>query len=301
MLSRKLEISPAAKKCANKAVLVTGSARSGTTIIGKLLSSFDCAEYAYEPPALLTLISAINEIDETQWRMLYEAYLYEEFLLNALAGRVFNFNKFDDSAIFKTKSQEEIDRRLSLNLAKSSAEELASKHTVIYKIPDIGGKAAMLKKYYPSMNIVIMLRDAVGTLNSVIQRGWFNKKNEESNLIWPFTIFEAKRVPFWVLPKDIEYWVGLSEIDRAAYYYVRINEDISNISDGIVIKYSNLIQSPQVVAGNLSEKLGLHLSEKSLEIVGAITKTEKFRDLKIVDKINKDLRDRVLYYSDLST
>jgi hypothetical protein len=295
-----LEISPLATECANNAILITGSARSGTTIMGQLISSFNRIEFSYEPPMLLTIFTLIEQTREHHWRMLYETYLYEEFLLNVLAGRVFNFNKFDNSAILKVKSSEEIDGRLNLNLSKADAEQFSQDRIVAFKIPDVISFVPSVKKYYPSMRVIVMLRDAVGTMNSAMQRGWFREDSENKNLIWPFHRLKNLQVPYWVKLEDIEYWLSLSEIDRAAYYYIRINENVRNIEGRIEIKYIDLVYNAHTTASGLAEKLGVSFGDKTAAIIEKIKRTDKVRDLGLIGKIRDELRGQVKHYSDLS-
>ena len=67
MLSLDKKIS---KKC-NEAIIISGGARSGTTIIGKVLHSLKNVEYAFEPPALFALFPLINDLPKKIWKLLY--------------------------------------------------------------------------------------------------------------------------------------------------------------------------------------------------------------------------------------
>lgn len=127
-------MSQTARTAAETAVLVTGSARSGTTIIGALIHTFQNVEYVFEPPALIALFPLIEEMPEHQWKYLYEAYLYEEFLINAVSGRAINTNIDDDSSIYKVKSGQDIAERLSWSWRKADADKIASARRVAYKI-----------------------------------------------------------------------------------------------------------------------------------------------------------------------
>ena len=107
------QLAPEISEKCNNAVLISGSARSGTTILSKILHSFKNVELVYEPPVLFSLFALLPEIEEKQWRLLYETYLYEEFFINALSGRSVNCNRKDDSSIFLVKDKEELDKRLN--------------------------------------------------------------------------------------------------------------------------------------------------------------------------------------------
>ena len=80
------------EKC-NNSTLITGGARNGTTILGKIFHSFNNVEYIFEPPLFFSLFALIDSLDKDDWKLLYETYLYEEFLINALGGRNLNYNK----------------------------------------------------------------------------------------------------------------------------------------------------------------------------------------------------------------
>lgn len=295
-----LKISPYAASCAQNAILITGSARSGTTLMGQIVSSLEGVEYTYEPPMLFAIFALIGDLSEHQWRLLYETYLYEEFLMNVLAGRCFNLNRLDNSSVFKTKPMEEIERRLRLDLPKAQAERLALGSTVAYKMPDVVPMVPAVKAYYPETRVVVMLREAVGTINSVLQRKWFSDESASKSLIWPFRIYNNDRVPFWVKPEDVEYWTTISELDKAAYYYIRVNEDVENISGRIEVGYDRMLLKPKEVIAELIDKLGVKSGPKTDEVVAGIRKTEKDRDLQLIGRINSDLRERVKQYSDRS-
>lgn len=293
-----LKISPLAADCARNAILITGSARSGTTLMGKIVSSFHGVEYAFEPPMLFTLFSLVGDLNEYHWRLLYETYLYEDFLINALAGRNLNLNRIDDSAAHQVKSKEEIERRLNTSLRKEEAERLTRGTTLAYKMPDVVPMVPTVKTYYPETRVVFMLRDAVGTINSILQKKWFSKEAIGKSLVWPFCIFGDLRVPFWVKPEDREYWTTLSELDRAAYYYVRVNEGVENIPGRFEVVYDDLVAKPGLVVGKLIEELGMRHGPRTGEIVAGIRRSENNCDLFVMGNINSDLRARVKHFSD---
>ncbi len=118
-----LELDPATKAVIESAVVITGGGRSGTTILGKLIHTFRNVEYAFEPPMLVALFALLDQLPEPTWKFLYEAYLAEEFLSNALAGRTINTNRVDDSSIHAVKSEVEIEERLSRSWSKQEIME----------------------------------------------------------------------------------------------------------------------------------------------------------------------------------
>ena len=284
-------------KC-NDCIVISGSARSGTTIVGKIIHSFDNVEYTFEPPLLYSLFPLILELDEDYWKLLYETYLYEEFLVSALSGRGINCNREDDSSIYRVKSEKLINERLSKSLRKIEGEKLAQKSRIAYKMPDVVPFIYRLKEYYPGTTVLIVLRKAPYVFNSLLEKGWFSDRTlREENVVWPNRFLDGMRIPFWVAPEDDEYWCEMDELHRIAYYYISVNKPVEKISDCITVKYDDLIEGPLGTAKLLARKLGLHFGDKTLEILDTVKRTQKSRDMTILEKLKPQVRKQVEYYS----
>lgn len=289
-----LEISKEAKAKLNSSILVSGSARSGTTIVGKIIHSLSDVEYCFEPPVLFSLFSLINTMPADQWKLLYETYLYEEFYINALAGRSINCNHSDDSSIYRVKSEEDVNERLSKSMGKLEAETHGANSVIAYKMPDIVSRIPLLLNYYPSTRVVIVNRGPVETLNSLINKEWFTEENANSNLLWPFAIYNGKQIPFWVSEEDHADWDAMSPLERAAYYYIEITRNIPKISNRIDINYDKLVADPLNTVKILADTLGLNFGPKTEEIISTIKPTTPNRDEDILDKLSPDMKEKVL-------
>lgn len=287
-------------KC-NEAIIVSGGARSGTTIMGKIFHSFEEVEYVFEPPMLFSLFSLLSMLDEGQWKLLYETYLYEEFLINALAGRGINCNRVDDSSIYKVKPNHLIEQRLGCSLPKKDIECLAGKSKIVYKMPDVVAFFPKLKRYYPGAMIIIMTRKAPEVFNSILEKGWFGSQTlRQKNLNWPNRFADGLRIPFWVDPKDDELWYNMDELHRIAYYYLMVNKPIKQIQGCITVKYDDLIKNPTGTIRSLADILGLEWGEKTDEILKTVRRTKKDRDYDILKQLKPEIRDEVEYYSSIS-
>lgn len=295
-----LKLHAASRDCANSAILISGSARSGTTIVGKLIHSFETIEYVFEPPALIALFPLINAMPRHHWDYLYEAYLYEEFLINAVSGRSINTNRADDSSIFKLKDEEEIERRLNRSWTKGAATRRALDSRVAYKIPNIACYVPELCRRYPGMAVIMMVRNAVETIHSLMAKNVFTPGHPSSTLPWPFRIIENVRIPYWVRIGDEKLWNELNEIDRYAYYYIRMNENVGGSSQQFVLKYSELVNSPFVVSKKIADFLGLAFGKRTEAIIASIKPSGKVLDTGIIDSISSMFRGQVVEYSELS-
>lgn len=285
------------KICGN-AIVVSGSARSGTTIMGKILHSLEGVEYSFEPPMLFSLFALMEKIDCSAWRLLYETYLYEEFFINALSGRHLNCNRGDDSSIFAVKSMSEVDKRLACSIGKSEAEKIAANSVLAYKMPDVVPFLSLLKQYYPQTRLVMMRRNAIDTFHSIKCKGWFSDamlRNE--NLNWPNTFINGLRVPFWVKPQDHEKWAAMDELHRIAYYYLQTNGDISVLKPSLVIDYDEFVTAPHETVTTLAKTLGLQFGAKTEEVLATVSKTDKERPASLLDGLEPLVKAQVEKYS----
>lgn len=277
-----------------RAIVLSGSARSGTTITGKILHSFTSVEYCFEPSTLFSVFALMEKIEEPAWRLLYETYLYEEFLMNALAGRNLNCNRADDSSIYRVKSAAEVEARQARSLGKSEAEVLTADRTLAFKMPDIVPFLGRLKEFYPQTRLVMMRRNAVDTFVSLRRKGWFTDETLRTrNLNWPNTFIDGLRVPFWVRPDDHEKWAAMDELHRIAYYYLLTNGGIAALDATAVVDYEALVERPREVARELADTLGLSFGPKTEEILATVAPCGGERDAAILDGLDPDVRMQV--------
>src|SRR3989344_275607 len=294
-------------KC-NSAILLVGCQRSGTTILGNLVHSFKNVEYIYEPTMMYSLFELMPKLKEQDWKVLYETYLYEEFLMNALAGRNLNFNTHDDTYILKVRSEKFIKSRLSRSFRKSEAVKLAASNRIAYKIAHSGNFISKLKEYYPGTKIVVITRKAPGNIKSILEKGWFSDDylRLESGFFLR-KIYKKASIPFFVLEKDFEKWLKMDELHRAAYNYVQKNRYIENISDCLRIKHSDLLANPAKTARGLAKYLNLFPGEKTAEIMASVPLPKNEADWDplaewdpLLDKLSAPLGREVRLYSSIN-
>lgn len=274
---------------AQESILITGSARSGTTIMGKIIHSMKDVEYIFEPPTLVSLFSLINKLEKTDWLLLYQTYLYEDFFNGAISGRNLNFNAEDDSCIYHSKPKEEIEKRLDKSLRKTQIEQLSSNGIIAYKIPDIVPFLAKYIKYIPTGRIIFMQRNPVDTINSLLNKGWFSDFSlNQENRIYPFQIYRNRAIPYWVPQEDFDFWLSLNELDRCGYYYVKSHRPPSK-DNIIVVDYDNLLRDRHAIVSLIAEKLGLDFGELTPTVVESIQQTRPKRDDKILGKLGSEI------------
>jgi len=284
------------KKTVDRTILITGSARSGTTIMGKLIHSMKQVEYMFEPPFLVSLFSKIETLDENNWKFFFSSYLYEDFFLNSIAGRNLNFNLNDDSSILNAKSELEIENRLKSKYRKESLEILANDFRPAIKIPSLVPYIGRFSSYFPKIKIIYLRRNPVDSVNSLIEKDWFSDNSlNNSNREWPVFEYKKWKIPYWVQKEDFEHWIKLNDYDRCAYYFIKMNEDIE-LNNVIKVDYDELLQYPHKIVDKLSNELELKPGIKTHELIQNVKKTEKDRDLGIIDRMSPFFKEILLKY-----
>ncbi|MBL4889315.1 MAG: sulfotransferase [Candidatus Lindowbacteria bacterium] len=273
-------VTPAERKnIVDRSIIVCGCGRSGTTIMGKLVASLETVDYFYEPLYLNSHLTSMSTIDANTWNSLFESYLYEELLLNSLAGRNLNLNKNDDSSIYHYKTPDLIDSRLATSGRRNELEETSMNSTICFKLPDSLFLVPELRTRYPGLRAVAMVREFNDTMDSLIKKGWFSDATLELGASGPMSAMhftDNHRIPFWVKELEIDNWIELSEIDRTAWYYLATHRFIlNNIDSFYVVNYDTLIEEPSQVFGNLCTFFDLRAGRLTAKLLGEVSRRPK--------------------------
>ncbi|MBL43771.1 MAG: hypothetical protein CMN71_03350 [Sphingomonadaceae bacterium] len=275
-----------------QSVLITGSARSGTSIFGKLIGSLESVEYFFEPPTLFSLFALLNDLPASQARFLFDTFLYEELLIGAISGRTINLRGQDDSSIRHTKTEAEIARRLEASARKGEMETESA--VIAVKVPDFVYRLPAIADQLGVQRLLVSVRDPGSTINSLVRRRWFTDASLQSgDITWPNRFRTRVPSPHWVPADWLSAWDDLSEVDRAALYYVTqtdLPEDLPG--ETLVFGYDQLLAQPRNLLRAVAERLGLDFgprTETLLANVGVQESTAQF-DL---GQVRSDLRVQI--------
>jgi hypothetical protein len=295
-----LTLSPESVAKTQTSIVISGTARSGTTIVGKLVHSFEGVEYTFEPPTLFSLFASIEIIPASTWKLLYSTYLYEDFAINAIAGRAINTNIEDDSSIHKVKSRDEIDARLKASVSRIEAKSRLSRGgTIAYKIPDIVKYIAKLRELFYATKAVIVFRGLEANIASLLNTGWYSDDGLRRGSIWPnYRLAEVELpIPFWVDEEYASLFGSLDELNRCLFLYFVNLEATSSLSDKIIVKYEELVDRPRETTETIAAKLGLRFGEITEEVIGTIKK-RKAKEIRCSDGLlSGELLNRFGYAS----
>lgn len=286
-------LSPKIQKKVRNTVLITGSARSGTSIFGKLFGSLDQTEYFFEPSTLFSFFSVLETLPVREARLLFDTFVYEELLVGALSGRGINLRRQDDSSIRNTKSEAEIARRLESAARKDDLNTHIA--NIAIKMPDFVNRLPVISHTLGLHRLVILIRDPSSTINSLLRRGWFTDRSLQSGaIVWPNYWVGQVPVPHWVPADWLEAWSFMSERDRAALYYITQTELPDRISDtSVIFDYSQMLDRPRALLGAVADHFGLDFGCRTGDIlatVGVQDTTEPFE----LSLLCEDLRERVI-------
>src|SRR5262249_27993660 len=143
----------------------------------------------------------IDSLPEEQWKLLLESFVFEELLLQALAGRRLNLNKNDNSCVYHSRPPEEIAERLARTHRHHELFPRAMKYRLAFKMPETVPQLDRLRRYYPKMTFLVMLRRPESVIASLMERGWYSDhqlSHMGGDWIFRQTSLSDKKIAPWV-------------------------------------------------------------------------------------------------------
>jgi len=260
-----------ARRTAERLSFLTGPARSGTTLMGRILHSCQDVEYQFEPPMIAALLPLVGEMETWRFRLLWEALVYEDILMGQVTGRGFNLNPNDDSCIYGDLDPGEVQERLDRVWRKQEAVEAARGRRLVVKFPDVTPFLPALKALYPGMQVVSMVRGAQSVINSLLRKEWLTDDNlGRRALIWPSRSEVGLTLPFWLEREDEERWRTMPPVGRAALYYCRVMEPLLEWDEVVTVSYDRLVAEPEATVTRLCKSLGIEPTGKTLAVLGTV-------------------------------
>ena len=279
-----------AENVINRSIAITGVARSGTTLLGKLIHTLDNVEYFFEPPLLLPILLSIPESSISERSFLLESYLYEELFLGAIAGRLINTNKNDESSIFHAKSPSELAFRFSRSWRRFELEEISKTKTLAFKLPSAAAPLKEMKDRYPGMRVIHCFRRPQQVIASLLKKGWFKPKEAFDSPLRPYKWIGNRSFPWWVYAEDADRYYEYDETNRCAYYYLQVVACAQDKDSFEWVDYDRLVMKPLEVLEGLVEGTSLALSGKTLEVVGGISRRTPIADRSLLQMCSEDLK-----------
>jgi len=262
------------EKLTDQLVILTGVARSGTTILGKLLASLNEIDYDYEPwfLAQVPVIERARLIDSALASELLEGNVHELFTAHLL-GRGLNVRPTDDSKIWNYKTEEEIKYRWNSLKSRDDAKNYAEKNhrRFAMKMVNLQPSYPFLYRTFPKMKLIHILRNPLDVALSIQKKKWFSDhalENVESLSIRKEVTLPSgkkKKLPWWVRPEDVEKFLGYSEFSRGlCCWRTLMEQEPASLSQAkakanenyFEVRYEELISNPVKTLQNICQYLG---------------------------------------------
>jgi len=251
-------------------ILLTGCARSGTSIVGRYLASLDNFIYSYEPPSLMALLAEGENVTDDSFWNIWSTQVVMDSGVGSFTGRTLNLNRLEESSAHRFLTSEAIERRLGQTLRSSEALKLLRDRTVVVKIPDLAVELAKIARVLPRMVTIATVRHPASVALSLKERGWYPSPTLlDSGLALPVQEGPLGVVPYWLGEQDHEKWYLGSEYDRCLLNYIHTS-DFTKIQPSIVFDFERMIQSGGTSLRLLAKKLGAQETSTSSSIRDSI-------------------------------
>ncbi len=267
-------------------VILSGAMRSGTSVLGKVLGSFDQVEFFYEPMTFVRLL--LNKSSHA----LVDDYLYFDLLMPSLAGRNINLNPHDDSSIHHYKSKAFIENRLSRSWPSDVIHEANDNVTCLVKYPSYVNEIADFEsKSFPTKKVYIV-REPVGNVLSLLRKKWFSDSVIEGGVRGDFKRVENRNAPLWLSDQDVDAFFRLNETGRCLFYYNKVlGVDLDKYL--VVVSYESLCNRPAEAVTNIGRKLGIKAGQLTDVLVEGM-RPEQIQSLDMTEQ-NKLVYDEAMW------
>jgi hypothetical protein len=256
--------SPYTNKVLKKITWVTGSARSGTTLVGKILSTLKGVEYGFEPDLLFSLLPLIKKIEKKYWNEIYEDYIIEDIFFNLCNGRKINLKKNDYSSIYNSLNKKQVNQKLNLSLRRKEFDKYLKKNkkTLIIKTPSLANSFTKLQDYYPENRFVVTSRSTSAITSSLLKKGWFKKSG--------YLYSTQGRTKQWLEPRLYKTWINSNEIEKTKIYLSIMEKYLKQIKKKHVVDFKRLLSNPNKVIKEMCDYLNLKKTKKTDEMIETI-------------------------------
>lgn len=280
-------------------VVVTGTGRSGTTEISKLISSAHNTIYVNEPH-IVTLIcesgSDTNKrhLDNLQIKQLLHTYLFWSEVVPQASGRTINLNPFDQTSIRSYKSNEYLQELRSKSWRFDELRENFKMTNIVMKFVDNPNIYQKLKNGLGEAINVAIIRHPATVAQSAMNRNYYSSPRLVINH-QPFLRRNGNgsALPIFVTNELEESWLLGSQIDRCLIASITFLEELILNRPNHLIKYEDVSKGNGRVILDLMKTLNLMPTFKTKECIENFFPEKTILDVK-PENANSDLYERAI-------
>ena len=271
-------------------IAITGIQRSGTSILGKLIGSFETIEYSYEPRLIYHLDSLIdsNMVQNEFIIELLGTYLFHDHFIEKIHGRRYNFRFDDISYILGMKSLGNVMKRWKSISGYDDAVLEINNHNYAFKFTGGYSLISELCKTHPNVKIVHVWRSLDRILPSMFEKNWFTDENLCSEY-FPQPHYKMENnviVPYLVDHEAIDQWESMNIETRTVHICNQLAGKRADFRNNFVnydtyyeIKFDQFVCTPSSAAYELSSFLELNFGPKTEYIINEINPTNVSHDI----------------------
>jgi len=221
---KKANVAETQKNNTKNTIIITGAPRSGTSLLGKLVSTLEGIEYHFEPPMVwvLSALLSMEILSPEAASVLLQLYLHEDLLIESVHGRKANLRPGDDSMVLNSiRWAELLSRWQGIRNRDDAVRHIAGKKLrLAIKTPSVIDAIPFFQKALPESKFIIIMRDGRDVVSSIIKKGWLGDDGLEENY-WPYKVINGNNIPHLVEDAMAERWVTMNEATRACYLWRR--------------------------------------------------------------------------------
>jgi hypothetical protein len=285
-------------------VVITGIPRSGTSIFGQLVGSFDPVEYAYEPPMVNYFDAMLRhkQMDPETVEDIFLPYLYFDHFASYLHGRGYSFREGDFSYILGMKTLPEILEQWNTVQGLGDAIERGPEYTFSFKYPGFYDLLSVLYDANPSIKVLDLGRNLDRIAASMYDKEWFSDQTLQPNSPgrWPYHETNGIQVPYLVAEEDVEWWQKMTPSTRTIYICNRFAEDrlafinqYGNRNTYREVRYERLVESPDILCQETADFIDVKPGQKTSDVVDSVRSTSQPIDVEeILANCDQSVSDR---------
>lgn len=276
-------------------VFISGIFRSGTTITGKILGSFQEAEYSFEPPLVVQVAGLLfaKKIDDTTACEIIRSQLSCEGVIDRLNGRGLNTRAGDDSYIYNMKTRDEINARwknyADIRELQNRVEKRQAR--LVFKMPAVYNLIPCLLQETQNLKLVEVDRNPADVVRSILVKQWFSDEAIRADYpaVWPYLELKNNiKAPFFLPQEILEDWARVSETTRSMLVVDFLEKQKSatfeSLSDSLRnrvfrLSYEQLVRDPESMLQKLLEFTEMHEGSMTRELIATIKPKLKAKPL----------------------
>ena len=270
-MNNNIHIAEIQKHNTKNTLVITGAPRSGTSLLGNLVSTLEGIEYHFEPPMVwvLSALLSMKALSPEIASILLQLHLHEDLLLESAHGRKANLRPGDDSMVLNSIHWAELfSRWQSIHSRDDAIRYIEDKKLrLAFKTPSVIDAIPFFESVLTESRFLVIMRNGRDVVQSIIRKGWLSNEGLQDNY-WPYKMVDGNRAPHLVEDSMVEKWAKMNEETRACYLWRRDAEFALQVRGrGLgkrlhLLSYEDLRRDP----GNTMDEIARFLSTKTTDL-----------------------------------